>query len=192
MVIEFLIVFFLLVLFRGLNEEKFTLSKFHWKALPVLFVVCELLSYLVVKKSGMNEWNRQSLYLLHLLSYFLLFLFALGNVYFSGFTMIAAGFFLNFMAILLNGGRMPVSENGLFLAGQFELHQILENGNSITHVLIDDSTVFPFLGDIIPFVRPYFFPKVVSVGDVLIFLGLILFVMGTVIRNSGKKKTASK
>lgn len=192
MVIEFLIVFFLLVLFRGLNEEKFTLSKFHWKALPVLFVLCETLSYLVIKKSGMNEWNRQSLYLLHVLSYFLLFLFALGNVYFSGFTMIAVGFFLNFMAILMNGGRMPVSEAELLRAGQFDLHQVLKKGNSITHVLIDENTVFPFLGDIIAFPEPYVFSKVISVGDVLIFLGLVLFVMRTIIRNSGRKKAASK
>lgn len=186
MVIEFLVVFFLLVLFRGLNEEKFSLSKFHWKALPILFLICELLSYFVAGKSTQTELNRQSLYLLHALSYFLLFLFALGNIYFSGFTMIATGFFLNFIAILLNNGRIPVSGEGLVLADQFDLYDILENGNSITHVLMNENTKFPFLGDIIPFARPYLFPKVVSIGDILIFTGLILFVIRTVIRRSSK------
>lgn len=99
MVIEFLIIFFLLIFFRGLSEEKFSLLKFHWKALPVLFLLCELLSYFIAHKGGQDGWNRQSLYLLNTLSYFLLFLFALGNIYFSGFTMIATGFFLNFTAI---------------------------------------------------------------------------------------------
>ncbi len=186
MVIEFLIVFFLLILIRGLNEEKFSISKFHWKALPILFLICEILSYFVARKTGQNEWNRQSLFLLHALSYFLLFLFSLGNVYFSGFTMISAGFFLNFIVILLNNGRMPVSEYGLMLSGQLDFYNILKNGNSITHVLLDDSAVFPFLGDIIPFARPYFFPKVVSVGDILIFVGLIVFVVRTVIRRPKK------
>lgn len=76
MVIEFLIVFFLLILIRGLNEEKFSISKFHWKALPILFLICEILSYFVARKTGQNEWNRQSLFLLHALSYFLLFVFS--------------------------------------------------------------------------------------------------------------------
>ena len=81
---------------------------------------------------------------------------------------------------------MPVSEYGLMLSGQLDFYNILKNGNSITHVLLDDSTVFPFLGDIIPFARPYFFPKVVSVGDILIFVGLIVFVVRTVIRRPKK------
>lgn len=87
---------------------------------------------------------------------------------------------------------MPVSEAELLRAGQFDLHQVLKKGNSITHVLIDENTVFPFLGDIIAFPEPYVFSKVISVGDVLIFLGLVLFVMRTIIRNSGRKKAASK
>ena len=75
------------------------------------------------------------------------------------------GLFMNFIVIALNGG-MPVLPASAELAGL---------GSDLTlsgrHVLLDTSTVAPFLGDIIPLPG-----TVISLGDVFLAIGLGVFI----------------
>lgn len=81
-----------------------------------------------------------------------------------GLLMAGVGMALNLLVITANGA-MPVLESSARTAGVTES---IEDA-SLKHEALDDDTVLPWLGDVIP-VRP--FEEVLSLGDVVLALGL--------------------
>jgi len=110
-------------------------------------------------------------YAMVIVSYATLFAFAGANFRVPGMAFIALGAALNYIVILANQG-MPVSAEAAARAG------IASGAESLVlrgkHVLVSggDAT-FPLLGDIIPLWRQ---PAVASVGDLIIWAGLILLI----------------
>ncbi|HZH61635.1 MAG TPA: DUF5317 family protein [Metabacillus sp.] len=90
---------------------------------------------------------------------------------------IFCGALLNALALVLHRGFMPVSETAMKLAG---LEHLGFEGDS-RHRSMGDS-LFWWLGDWIPFFTPIGVNYVISLGDVLVGVGLILFI----VRNSLK------
>ncbi|EMT45974.1 DUF5317 domain-containing protein [Anoxybacillus flavithermus] len=98
------------------------------------------------------------------------------NRHYPGMKTIFAGVLLNFVVIALNGGRMPVSlEATQAVLGQ-EYVELLKTGLYGKHTAITADTIFPFLGDIIPLAPPYPRAKVISIGDVVMNIGVFLFI----------------
>lgn len=89
------------------------------------------------------------------------------------------GFMLNALAIFSNGGTMPVSTSALETIG-FSTNVHTEG----LYTLINANTNLSFLGDIIPidFIGRF----VVSVGDIISGIGLVLFII-TSMRKSAPK-----
>lgn len=87
--------------------------------------------------------------------------------------LVVAGWAMNFTVISLNNG-MPVSADTLERVGLPT--EDIESGDLSKHVALDDDTVLPWLGDVIPL--PLIGPlrKAVSLGDVVMLLGLLLFI----------------
>lgn len=100
------------------------------------------------------------------------------------------GLVLNFVVMAANGGRMPVSEWAVKVAG---LHQYLPELYADTasrHFLLNDNTALKFLADIIPLPPPYPLSKVLSIGDAVLFTGLIMIVItGMLLGGCLKKDT---
>ncbi|RVU54941.1 DUF5317 domain-containing protein [Anaerosphaera multitolerans] len=92
-----------------------------------------------------------------------------------GIVTIAAGLFLNLIPIILNG-KMPVSAKALAEVGNFRLIDIISSGRSLSHGIFMEPKAY-FLSDILPLKPPYIFPKVISLGDIVITLGLILAIV---------------
>lgn len=96
-----------------------------------------------------------------------------------GLLIVMVGVAFNAMAIVVNGGWMPVYEPALAVAGL-----PLTDISGSYHVVLPAELGIEFLrmagplGDIIPFPFPLL-PNVVSLGDVLISLGLGWFVFAT-------------
>lgn len=88
--------------------------------------------------------------------------------------LIEGGFVLNFLPMALNGGKMPVLESALVQIGKIQEAEIMKRGLMLGHQLIDESTRFKILSDFIPL--NIFIPKVISIGDIVIALGIILFI----------------
>lgn len=85
--------------------------------------------------------------------------------------LLAAGWLLNLAAIVPNGG-MPVSLHAAREIGA-PAHIDVTEGNLYKHVPASGETALPWLGDVVP-VRAL--GSVISVGDVVMFLGLVLAV----------------
>lgn len=88
--------------------------------------------------------------------------------------LILVGTLLNMAVVMLNGGRMPVSEEALASLGKYHSIEALRQGLDVTHTFMDASTVAGFLGDWITVPIPL--PSVVSVGDLVVSLGAVLLV----------------
>ena len=70
-----------------------------------------------------------------------------------GFKLIFIGVFLNFLVMVLNGGRMPVSVEASAVLDP-EYIEVIKEGLYAKHTMLTFSTNLGFLGDVIPIIRP--------------------------------------
>ncbi|MFI2856106.1 DUF5317 domain-containing protein [Paenibacillus sp. JSM ZJ436] len=106
-----------------------------------------------------------------------------------GFGWILTGVFLNFLVMAVNGGRMPVSLQAASVLDPYYV-DMLSQGTVITkHYLLDESTRLPFLGDIIPLSPPYPRSQAISIGDIVMNVGIFIYIVQLM---SGDKKKAEK
>jgi len=102
-------------------------------------------------------------------------LFALlANLRLPGMWLVALGAGLNLVAIAANGGWMPSSPEAWTQLNGVAAVPTDAYSNS---ALITGLTRFPALGDIFVFPRPLPLANVFSIGDVLIALGAIMFLV---------------
>lgn len=128
--------------------------------------------------------------ILILMSYLLLAIGAWLNRMLPGFRFFSLGMLFNFVAISTNGGRMPVSDEALEEANLGHYVQMLEEGYR-KHQLMTESTILPFLGDVIPLHLPYaLMNMVVSIGDLFVTLGMCMFFFMTITQIKLSKFTA--
>jgi hypothetical protein len=103
---------------------------------------------------------------LHSCTYALLFWFAIVNVRVRTLFLVYAGLALNALAILVNGGRMPVTPGAAHAAGIDTFRSVSESASHLQ-----------FLGDVFAIPRELPLANVFSAGDVLIGLGAIAFIV---------------
>ncbi|KAA9000973.1 hypothetical protein F4V43_14090 [Paenibacillus spiritus] len=102
-----------------------------------------------------------------------------------GFLFIFAGVLLNFAVMAANGGKMPVSLDAASVLGPYYV-DMLKSGTVVTkHFLMDRSTRLSFLGDIIPLSNPYPRTQVISIGDIVMNIGIFLYLQHLMV--PGKK-----
>lgn len=98
----------------------------------------------------------------------------LRNLAQPGFILIALGASMNLLAVVANGGAMPSSpEAWMALNGVAEL-PVAHFSNS---TLIGPDTHFPWLGDVFVWPRPLPLANVFSIGDALIAVGAVIFLV---------------
>jgi hypothetical protein len=116
---------------------------------------------------------------LHLASYGLLIAFALANAHIMSLVPLLVGMVLNAVVIAANGGRMPVSLAAWESAGL--------GGDPETNVRLGAERL-GFLGDV--FALPAGFPlaNVFSVGDLLIGLGAIAFIVSVATQEGSARR----
>lgn len=107
---------------------------------------------------------------MNLLMYILIFIFVYLNRKNVFLLIVGLGAFLNAIVIFLNGGTMPVSAKAYEAAGL-----TCTVNNEGLYNLIDGSTRLWILGDVIPYTIIGKF--VISIGDIVIAVGLMLFII---------------
>lgn len=106
----------------------------------------------------------------------------LRNLRLTGLPILALGASLNLVAILANGGAMPSSPQAWLALNGTATLPVEHFSNS---VLIGPDTWFPFLGDLFVWPRPLPFANVFSIGDVLIAVGAVVFIVAAMRRPLG-------
>ena len=114
------------------------------------------------------------------------------NRHHRGFTLIWIGVFLNFVVMAINGGRMPVSVEASAVLGPYYVDLLREGGAVSKHYMMDASTHLAFLGDIIPLSSPYPRTQVISIGDVVMNIGIFLFIQYMMVNRSKENVSSVK
>jgi len=107
---------------------------------------------------------------LHIVSYALAAAFLWVNRKVAGVRTVALGMLANALAIVANGGVMPASRNAQRIAG-------LSYGGGFHNSAVVSHPHLLWLGDIIPVPGPL--ANVLSVGDCIIFVGLLILLHRT-------------
>ena len=146
-----------------------------WKFLIALLLIDLGLRFYIVKSSSSLGLALFNYYPMFSIIFYLLTIVILDlNKNLKYLRIIQSGYVLNLLPMLTNGGKMPVLESALKSIGKFAEIELLKNNALLTHKLVDDTTKFRILADNIPF--PYFIPKVISIGDIILSIGLMLFI----------------
>lgn len=146
------------------------LENINLKAMYLVFIAfgLELVVVTCMRRSLLSAGT--TTYLIDLAMYSLLMIFIILNRKNIFIIIMGIGFLLNAVPIFLNGGVMPVSSEAI---------RVLEFSPNIDseglYTIIDSSTRFWFLGDIIPirFISSF----IVSIGDIITSAGLILLIV---------------
>lgn len=125
---------------------------------------------------------------LFILSFALLIIGIGVNLAYWPMWLVFSGIAMNFAVVVANRGYMPVSETCLITAG-YDMSKVTSAALDMNHVLMSAQTRLSFLADIIAVPRPYPFPQILSIGDVLMCAGLFCFIV--VVMIPGKKKSIS-
>jgi hypothetical protein len=116
-------------------------------------------------------------FIIQTLVFILLFLCFWFNREYLGLCFVGLGASMNALVMLINGGRMPVSLEAMQKAGVKEVTEMILSGADNKHVVISSTTKLKFLADVI--YLPGFIGKgmgVVSIGDLVVALGLFIFI----------------
>ncbi len=154
-----------------------SLERLSFKGLPFLFLPLFLrfATYYLASR-GIDFFITYG-GIIQIAAFGLLLAFFILNRHQKELNFVLIGVILNIMVIAANGGVMPVSETAMEMAG------ITETPTG-THTYLEEGTTFPLLSDVIPIPEPYPFPKVVSIGDIVISAGVFLLIIRTMFSSS--------
>ncbi len=102
----------------------------------------------------------------------------------KGVWLVLIGGVLNVIFMLINNFKMPVSMSGLEAAGMTSLYEGIIDGSVINYIAAETSGVMQFISKFIIIPKPYPFPRILSVGDILMTIGLFWFIIGEMARPS--------
>jgi hypothetical protein len=113
-----------------------------------------------------------------IISYLILIFVSIQNIKLPGFRYITLGLVLNSFVIIINGGQMPVLLPQEAIQN-VNMTNILAEETEGLHFLINNNTLFAFLGDVIPMPKPFPDSSILSVGDIMIMVGLFMLIQKT-------------
>ncbi|WP_221567179.1 DUF5317 domain-containing protein [Alkalihalobacillus sp. TS-13] len=165
---------------KGFSHLKI---KYGW-IFPVLLLT-QWLIFLLQNK--FEIFGKMSPYVFTLIYIVGLALLWLNRHHGIGVWLILIGVFLNFIVMAANNGRMPVSlEAAQTLDPVYG--EALQEGYYGKHTALTDGTYLGFLGDVIAL--PAFYPReqVISIGDIIMNIGIFLFIQKLMVTRTIKRK----
>ena len=149
--------------------------KWGWLA-PLAFLMQAYLIFFPAERAG-DVLSPRSLLLVA--SQVLLFVVIWQNRHLSGIKVIGLGLLLNSLVMVLNGGFMPITPETLVQIGYDGNASQLETGYIVGRtknvVAEPGEASLWFLSDVMVIPRPFPIPTALSLGDLLIVLGVFFF-----------------
>jgi hypothetical protein len=164
--------------------------KWAWLA-PLAFLMQAYLIFFPADTAG-GLLSARSLLLTA--SHFLLFVVVWQNRDLGGVKLIGVGLLLNFLVMVLNGGFMPITPDALVQIGydgnvaQMQTGYIV--GRTKNMVTEPGDARLWFLSDIMVIPKPFPIPTALSVGDVVIVMGVFLFLRQSMFLSGARATSA--
>ena len=149
--------------------------RWGWLA-PLAFLMQAYLIFFPAERAG-DVLSPRSLLLVA--SHALLFVVIWQNRHLSGIRLIGLGLLLNLLVMIANGGFMPITPETLVRIGYDGNASRLETGYIVGRtknvVAEPGEASLWFLSDVLVIPRPFPIPSALSLGDLLIVLGVFFF-----------------
>jgi MFS family permease len=155
----------------GANPARLADVRFRGSVLVFAALAIQIGIYTSLNARVPAAWDAP----LHVLSYLLLICFLLVNVRVPAFWLVGFGLLSNVAVIFSNGGRMPVSGEAWQAAGK-SLSAFNSDGISDNNVLANADTHLRWLSDIFAVPAQVPMASVLSIGDVMMVIGMVAFV----------------
>lgn len=180
MIVEAVLISLILGFLRRGKIMNFAYMEIKWIYLFMVGAIVQAIVFRLADAngSGFTLWLFENFYMLHISSYFIILIPLILNIRWQGFQFMAFGTFLNFIPILANSGKMPVKV-------PVGYDPVFDLG----HSLWIDSTRFKFLSDFIFVGPPYPLPKVLSIGDLFLIIGVFWFIQSIMTNGDLTKQT---
>ncbi|WP_066074852.1 DUF5317 domain-containing protein [Neobacillus soli] len=184
MVFDGIIISFIIGFLRKGNLRALAKLKLKWGWIFPLLLVVELVVFMLQNDS---EFLAQVSGYIYIAVYVLGLLFLFMNRKNPGFILILIGVFLNFLVMVINGGRMPVSVEAAAVLDPGYV-EVLKDSLYAKHTMLTASTHLGFLGDVIPISNPYPRTQIISIGDIIMNIGIFFFIQYLMVRHPASKK----
>lgn len=185
LLVDFVLLSIIIGLLRRGSLKK--LGEIPIKKLEIIFLSFVIRYFPLFLKGPLKGYVADYILAISFISYGLLLYSLLSNWHLKPLRIVTLGVLLNFLAIIANGGKMPVSLWAVDVAGLGDFKQDLFSPLYPYHTAMTPETRFKIFGDIFPLPKPYPNPKVFSLGDVLMGIGVFSLIQEAML----KKKSAS-
>jgi hypothetical protein len=184
MVYDGIIIGLIVGLLRKGNLRALSNLKLKWGWVFPLLLIVQLFVFFYQNEIKFLGQASESIYIV---VYLVGLLFLFMNRHHKGFPIILVGVFLNFLVMVLNGGRMPVSIEASSLLDP-SYTQALTDGLYGKHTILTETTKLGFLGDIIALKEPYPRTQIISIGDVIMNIGIFFFIQYLMLHQPNARK----
>ncbi|QUH29503.1 DUF5317 domain-containing protein [Vallitalea guaymasensis] len=154
---------------RLINFENIEIKAWY------LIIASQLLQIIAIRLGNTININTTAFYIMHISSYIILLIPLVINHRLLSMNLLSIGTILNLIPIALNNGQMPVY-----------LPQGANASFDMGHVLATNTTKAYILSDIIPILKPYPLPKIISIGDIFILIGIFLLIQHAMLKTKTK------
>ncbi|MEH7305623.1 DUF5317 domain-containing protein [Neobacillus drentensis] len=187
MVFDGIIISFIVGFLRKGNLRALAQLKLKWGWIFPLLLIVELAVFTLQNDSKILGQISGSIYIV---VYVLGLLFLFMNRNNQGFMLILIGVFLNFLVMVINGGRMPVSVEAAAVLDPGYI-EALKDSLYAKHTMLNSSTHLEFLGDVIPISAPYPRTQIISIGDIIMNIGIFFFIQYLMVHHPLTKKVTT-
>jgi hypothetical protein len=156
-------------LLRGGSLRNLAALQLRWLPLVIAGFMLQLLIFTPFARSALVASATVPIYVLSML---LLVIWVAANWRIPGMALIAIGLALNVIAIAANGGHMPVSPESARFAGTIGNYASEDRSVANNSIATQDNVRFWLLTDIIAIPKQVPFANVISIGDVLLTIGV--------------------
>ncbi len=156
-------------LLRGGSLRNLAAVRLRWLPLVIAGFALQLLIFTPFTRSPLVGFATVPIYVLSMI---LLVIWVAANWRIPGIALIAIGLALNVIAITMNGGHMPVSPESARYAGTIDNYTSEGAFVANNSIATQDNVRFWLLTDIIAIPKQVPFANVISIGDVLLTIGV--------------------
>ena len=169
-----------------LGEVTFRL----WWIVPLIALVQSLLVYRLRSPSRLLLHHPRPLIMIG--SYVILWVVVWLNRRLPGMLIVLVGITSNLIVIAANGGYMPITPEALARIGAGEAAYQMAPGSVVLgskDVLLPSQQAYLWmLGDVLVIPEPFPWPTAMSIGDLILTVGIFLFIQRTMVTRTGSSK----